>query len=418
MSAHSTPSRSWLIYGTAIAIFGLGVWYFGFRTELPKMGGNPWRSRGGNQAVPVRAVEAAKTSLPVHLRAIGTVTPLNTVIVRSRVEGQLLRVNFEEGQPVKEGALLAEVDPLPYKLKLTQAEAKQRSDVAQLQTVRADLERTKLLFAQNLVTQQQLEAQQALVADREGVLAADQSLVEDARRQLDYTRIEAPISGRLGLRQMDAGNVVRPSDAAGLVVITRLQPINVLFTVPEIDLQKVLEPLRAGQTLPVEAWDRGENTLLAAGSLRTIDNQIDLATGTLRLKAEFANQDEKLFPNQFVNVRLRVKVVEDAIVIPSAAVQFGSRGTYVYVVDEEGKARVRDIELGASDNARQAVTKGLAVGEKVILEGLDRLRDGRAVSLLGPSGLGPPATPPAPGAPGAPGAKDDKGGRGERKKKG
>ena len=417
MSALRTPSRSWIIYGSAILIFGLGVWYFGFRTELPKVSGSPWRSRGGNQPVPVRAVEVAKTGLPVHLRAIGTVTPLNTVTVRSRVEGQLLKVHFEEGQQVNEGTLLAEVDPLPYKLKLAQAEAKQRSDAAQLQTARADLERTKLLFAQNLVTQQQLEAQQALVADREGVLAADQSLVEDARRQLDYTRIESPIGGRLGLRQMDAGNVVRPTDAAGLVVITRLKPINVLFTVPEIDLQKVLEPLRAGQTLPVEAWDRGENTLLASGSLRTIDNQIDLSTGTLRLKAEFANGDEKLFPNQFVNVRLRVKVIEDAVVIPSAAVQFGSRGTYVYVVDEEGKARVRDIVLGPSDSARQSITKGLNVGEKVILEGLDRLRDGRPVSLLGPSGLGPPAAPPVPGAAGAPAGKDDKGGRGERKKK-
>lgn len=318
---------------------------------------------------------------------------------------------------MQEGSLLAEVDPLPYKLKLAQAEAKQRSDAAQLQNARADLERTKLLFAQNLVTQQQLEAQQALVADREGVLAADQSLVEDARRQLDYTRIESPISGRLGLRQMDAGNVVRPTDPSGIVVITRLKPINVLFTVPEIDLQKVLEPLRAGQTLSVEAWDRGENALLASGILRTIDNQIDLATGTLRLKAEFANADEKLFPNQFVNVRLRVKVIEDAVIIPSAAVQFGSRGTYVYVVDAEGKARVRDVVLGPSDSARQSVAKGLEVGEKVILEGLDRLRDGRPVSLLGPSGLGPPAPPPGAAPSGPPGAKDDKGGRGERKKK-
>lgn len=417
MSVQSSPFRSWLLYGAAIAVFGLGVWYFGFRTELPKMGVNPWRSRGGNQPAPVRAVEATKTSLPVHLRAIGTVTPLNTVIVRSRVEGQLLRVHFEEGQQVQEGSLLAEVDPLPYKLKLAQAEAKQRSDAAQLQNARADLERTKLLFAQNLVTQQQLEAQQALVADREGVLAADQSLVEDARRQLDYTRIESPISGRLGLRQMDAGNVVRPTDPSGIVVITRLKPINVLFTVPEIDLQKVLEPLRAGQTLSVEAWDRGENALLASGILRTIDNQIDLATGTLRLKAEFDNADEKLFPNQFVNVRLRVKVIEDAVIIPSAAVQFGSRGTYVYVVDAEGKARVRDVVLGPSDSARQSVAKGLEVGEKVILEGLDRLRDGRPVSLLGPSGLGPPAPPPGAAPSGPAGAKDDKGGRGERKKK-
>jgi multidrug efflux system membrane fusion protein len=197
----------------------------------------------------------------------------------------------------------------------------------------------------------------------------------------------------------------------------RLKPINVLSTVPEIDLQKVLEPLRAAQTLPVEAWDRGETRCSRPVPCVPSTTRSIYSTGALRLKAEFANGDEKLFPNQFVNVRLRVKVIEDAVVIPSAAVQFGSRGTYVYVVDEEGKARVRDIVPGPSDSARQSITKGLKVGEKVILEGLDRLRDGRPVSLLGPSGLGPPAAPPVPGAAGAPAGKDDKGGRGERKKK-
>lgn len=332
--------------------------------------------------VPVRAVPVEKRDLPVHLRAIGTVSPLNTVIVRSRVEGPLLRVAFQEGQQVEKGQLLAEIDPIQYKIRLSQMEAQLRQNEAQLRTARSDLERIKPLQAQNLITQQQLEAQQALVSEREAILAADQAQVDDARRQLGYTRIEAPISGRLGLRQVDVGNLIRPSDANGLVVITQMSPIAVSFTVPEIDLQKVVEPLRAGEQLPVDALDRDEQKVLASGVLKTVDNQIDLATGTLRLKAEFANADEKLFPNQFVNVRMLVRTLKEAVVIPTAGVQYGSRGTYVYLVNEESKATMRDIVVGPSDGDRQSIVKGLQVGDKVILEGLDRLREGRVVALV------------------------------------
>ena len=279
MASPSPAKRPWIVYSVVLLLFGGAVWYFGIRSEPPKSGaGNPFRSRSGKQATPVRALRAEKTALPVHLRAIGTVTAHNTVTVRSRVEGPLLRVLFTEGQMVKQGDLLAEVDPLPYQIRLTQSEARERQNTAQLQTARADLERFRMLHAQTLLTQQQLEAQQSLVAEREAVLAADRSQVDDARRQLAYTRIEAPIAGRLGLRQLDPGNLIRPGDAGGLVVITQTQPISVVFTVPEVDLQKVLEPLRAGQGLPVEAWDRGENTRLAAGELRTVDNQIGRAS--------------------------------------------------------------------------------------------------------------------------------------------
>jgi membrane fusion protein, multidrug efflux system len=382
----SLPPSRWFLYTIVALAFAGGVWYFGFRKESEparKSGSFGFRSsRTSNIPVPIRAVPARQEDLAVHLRAIGTVVPLNTVTVHSRVEGELMRVAFQEGQQVEKGQLLAEIDPTPYKIRLAQMEAQLRQNDAQLKTARSDLTRLKQLQAKNLITQQELEAQQALVAEREAALAADQAQVDDARRQLSYTRIEAPISGRLGLRQVDAGNLIRPGDANGLVVITQTRPIAVMFTIPEIDLQKVIEPIRAGEELPVDAWDRTEQTVLSKGILKTVDNQIDLATGTLRLKAEFPNEKELLFPNQFVNVRLQVRVLKDAIIIPTAAVQYGSRGPYVYLVNAENQATVRDIVLGPVEGDRQAIAKGLRPGENVILEGVDRLREGRNVTMV------------------------------------
>ena len=409
MSSAPSLRRPWLLYGAVTLVFAAGVWYFGFRTDPAAAGAGrmSFRSRSGSTATPVRVEPVQRRDLAVHLRAIGTVTPRNTVTVRSRVEGQLLKVHFQEGQQVAAGQLLAEIDPLPYEIRLAQAEARLRQNRAQLLTAKADLERVRQLHAQTLMSQQQLEAAQALVADREGAVAADQANVDDARRQLAYTRIEAPLAGRLGLRQVDAGNLIRPGDAGGIVVITQTRPINVLFTVPEQDLPKVLEPLRAGQGLPVEAWDRAEQQRLAAGLLNTVDNQIDLATGTVRLKAEFPNEDEKLFPNQFVNVRLRVRTFKDAVVVPVAAVQYGSRGTYVYLVTAEGLAAVRDVVLGPSEEGLQAVLQGLSGGERVVLEGIDRLREGRPVTIVAADGT---VTPPPAGK----GDKGGKGGKGEK----
>jgi multidrug efflux system membrane fusion protein len=305
------------------------------------------------------------------------------------VEGPLVRIAFQEGEQVEKGQLLAEIDPTQYRIRLAQVEAQLQQNEIQLKTARSDLARLKQLQTQNLITQQELEAQQALVSEREGAVAADQAQVDDARRQLGYTRIEAPISGRLGLRQVDAGNLIRPGDTGGLVVITQVRPIAVMFTVPEIDLQKVLEPLRAGEKLPVEAWDRSEQTMLASGTLKTVDNQIDLATGTLRLKAEFPNSDERLFPNQFVNVRMLVKTLRDAVVVPTAAIQYGSRGTYAYVVNDQTQSTVRDVVIGPSDGDLVAVLKGLQPGDRVILEGIDRLREGRSVTLVGDEPVAP-----------------------------
>lgn len=405
----SSPfARRWFWYGLIALIFAGGTWYF-FRTKPEGRRSHYGSSR--NAPVPVRAVPAERRDLPVHLKAIGTVVPFNTVVVRSRVEGQLLRVAFEEGQSVERGDLLAEIDPVPYRIRLAQAEAQQRQNAAQLENARADLERFRQLHAQTMVTQQQLEQQQALVADREAAAAADQAAVDQARLQLAYTRIEAPIAGRLGLRKVDVGNLVRGNEAEGLVVIMQTRPVSVMFTVPEVDLPSVVEPLRTHAALEVEAWDRSEQTLLARGRLTTVDNQIDLATGTLRLKAEFPNEDERLFPNQFVNVRLRVRTLRDALVIPTAAIQFGSRGTYVYTVNEQSLASVRDVVLGPTDGMWQAVEKGLKPGEPVVLEGLDRLREGRLVAIVG-EGAGAAATAP-PAAPTASGSGRKKGSGGK-----
>jgi multidrug efflux system membrane fusion protein len=406
MSSPSRFRRSWLIYCGLTLLFAAGVWYFGFRTKGAQENTRAaFRKKYAAIPAPVRVVKAERRNLDVYLKAIGTVNPLNTVTVRSRVEGQLLRVAFEEGQYVKQGQLLAEIDPTPYKIRLTQAEGQQLQNVSQVRTAKSDLERFRALHAQALVTTQQLEQQQALVAEREGALAADRAQVEEARLQLAYTRIEAPISGRTGLRTVDVGNLVRANDANGLFVISQTRPITVVFTVPEIDLAKVVEPLRAGAHLPVEAWDRGEQMKLGTGVLKTFDNKIELATGTLRLKAEFPNEDEKLFPNQFVNVRLKVRTLSDAVVVPAAAVQFGSRGTYVYIVTDDNKSSIRNVVLGPSDGTYQAVTEGLKGGEPVVLEGLDRLREGKNVIIV--------ADAPAPAA-GADGAAKTKGGRGKK----
>jgi len=373
----------WFAYLVVLACICLGVWYFGFKSkpeknhyQMPAWAGSKWP-----QLVPVRTVIAQAQDLPVRLKAIGTVTALNTVTVRSRVDGQLLRIAFDEGQKVEKGQLLAEIDPSSYRIRLAQMEGQLKQATAQVASARGDLQRILNLHRQNLVTAQELEIQQALVSQREGSQAAAQALVDDAQLQLNYTRIEAPLSGRVGIRRIDAGNLVKQTDSNGLVTITQTSPITVSFTIAEVDLPKVLGPFKAGQDLNVEAWDRSDKQLLAKGLLRTVDNQIDITTGTLRLKAEFANAKEELFPNQFVNIRLQVDTLQKSMVIPGAAVQFGSRGTYVYVIDKDNKARVRDVVLGPSDGPLQAISQGLQPGEAVVLEGLDRLRDGFGVVI-------------------------------------
>jgi len=375
--------RTLAILAVAAAILG-GSWYLISR-ETPQayanQGFNPW-----NQPVAVRTVAAVQEDLTVQIRSIGTVVPFNTVVVQSRVEGPLLRVLFREGQQVREGDLLAEIDPEPYRIRLAQAEGAQQQNVAQLRHAELELEQYQRVIDAGTIPRQTLERQQALVNQLRGTLKSDQAQVDTARLQLSYTRITAPISGRVGLRRVDPGNLVGPGNADGLFTITQTRPISVLMSLPEAELPSVREAMATGRALAVQAFDRNGTTLLATGTLRTLDNQIDTATGTLRLKAEFANQDDALFPNQFVNTVLAVGAIRDAVTIPADAVQHGSRGTFVYTV-EGGKARLRDVRLGATVDGRSAVLEGVAAGEPVVLEGIDRLREGSDVRLIdGPTG--------------------------------
>ena len=338
---------------------------------------NPWA-----MPVPVRVIEAGSTDLKVQIKAIGTVTPLNTVVVQSRVSGPLQQVFFKEGQKVEAGQLLAQIDPADYKVQLAQAQGQKDQNVAQLKSAEQDLERFAKLKEQNTIAAQQINAQQALVNQLKGAIKSNQAAIDAAALQLSYTQIKAPISGRLGLRAVDPGNLIQANSAEGLVTITQSSPIAVVFTIPETQLQQVRTAFRDGAALTVEAWDRAEQMQLSSGTLTTLDNQIDIATGTLKLKAEFANQNEELFPNQFVNVRLNVAVQSGAVTIPQDAVQYGAQGTYVYMIDENNKAQIRVLKLGAVDNGLVAVEEGLKAGDKVVLEGLDRLRPDREVEVI------------------------------------
>lgn len=342
---------------------------------------NPWM-----QPVPVRVVKAGTTDLKVQIKAIGTVTPLNTVVLQSRVSGPLQQVFFQEGQKVTAGDLLAQIDAAPYQVKLAQAEGQQQQNVAQLQNAQSDLALYEKLKQQNSISAQQYNQQQSLVNQLKGTLKSNQAQIDAAKLELSYTQIKAPISGRLGLRKVDPGNLVQANSSEGLVTITQSSPIAVQFTIPETQLEQVRAAVRSGAKLSVEAWDRAEQQLISSGELTTLDNQIDLATGTLKLKALFANEQEQLFPNQFVNVRLNVAVQSGAVTIPQDAVQYGSQGTYVYSIDSKNKAQLKMLTLGPVDNGLVAVASGLAAGDLVILEGLDRLRPGRDVQVMTDSG--------------------------------
>jgi membrane fusion protein, multidrug efflux system len=383
-------SRPWLI-ALAVLLCALLVWWL--LPGKPEQKGDdegPW---GG--PVPVRLTEVGKGDFHIELKALGTVTALNTVNVRSRVDGELVKVLFEEGQLVKAGDLLAQIDPRPYQVALQQAEGTLAQNQAQLKNAEIDLARYQGLYAEDSIAKQTLDTQQALVGQYRGTVKSNQAAVADARLNLDFTRIRAPISGRLGLRQVDLGNLVRSSDTTPLVVITQVEPIAVNFTLPEKDLPPVLAKVRGNQQkLLVQAWDRGEQMLLAEGELHSLDNQIDVATGTVKLKARFVNAGEQLFPNQFVNVRLRVETRDQATLIPSAAVQFGARGTFVFVLGADDKVQIREIKVAASDGATSLVDSGVKVGERLVLEGTDKLKDGSQVQVIGnePGALAQPQT--------------------------
>ncbi len=344
--------------------------------------------------VPVVALPVTKGDFAVYLSGLGSVTPMNTVTVKTRVDGELTRVLFREGQIVSKGELLAEIDPRPFEVQLTQAQGALARDQAQLENARLDLERYKNLVKQDLIPKQQLDTQESLVHQNEGAVKADQGQIDNARLQLTYARITAPLGGRIGLRQVDPGNIVHASDANGLAVITQVQPIAVIFSLPEDSLPQILGKIKSGARITVEAYDRDQTQKLTTGTLLTVDNQIDPSTGTVKLKAEFPNRNNELFPNQFVNARLLIDIRHNALIIQSPAVQRGPQGTFVYVVKADQTAEMRPVTIGVTQEGRVSVVSGLTEGELVVVDGADRLREGSRVEVKGQQSGAPSAPGP------------------------
>jgi multidrug efflux system membrane fusion protein len=401
-----------------VVLAALAAWYFwgpssgdaakAKTADAAKGGKGAAAGKGGrpggldpNRAQPVAVATARIGDVNIVQTGLGTVTALRTVTVKPRVDGQLASVAFTEGQLVKEGETLAQIDPVPFQVALNQAEGQLARDAAQLNNARLDLDRYRTLLTQDSIAAQQVDQQAALVKQYEGTVKIDQAQVDNARLQLSYTRISAPITGRIGLRLVDAGNMVHGSDANGLAVITQLDPIAVIFTIPQDTLPRIMGRLKAGEKPAVEAWDRDQKNLLAAGKLITVDNQIDVTTGTVKLKAEFPNGDAKLFSNQFVNVRMVVDTLKGAVVAPSAAVQRNDKGTIVYVVNDDGTAAVRPVQVGPQEGVNVAVTSGLQAGERVVVDGVDRIREGAKVEVTEPGGGARAARGAGKGAPDA-----------------
>ena len=338
----------------------------------------------GPRGAAVVTIAARRVDMPVYLRGLGTAAANNTVVVRSRVDGQLQHVAFREGQFVQQGDLLAEIDKRPFEVQLAQAKGQLARDQAQLQSAKMEQQRNQLLLEKGLIPKQQVDLQAATVAQYEGAIQADQALIDSANLQITYSRIIAPISGQIGLRLVDEGNIIRAADPNGMVVITQLEPIAVLFSIPEDNLGDVLKKLRAGQQLRVEAWDHDDSKKIADGILLTADNQIDATTGTSKLKAIFDNKNNALYPNQFVNVRLLIDVLRGAVVVPGATIQRGSQGTFVYVVTEDQTAELRMVTIKETEGNDVAIASGLKPGESVVLEGMDKVQDGGRVDVQSP----------------------------------
>lgn len=414
------PRRKLMLGALALAVAGGLLWWHPWSgAPAGKPGadagaGGGRHGRGGPAAMasipqPVQVATATRGEMPVVLSALGTVTPLANVTVKTQLSGYLQSVAFQEGQLVRKGDVLAQIDPRPYQNALANAEGTHARDQALLATARLDLKRYQTLLAQDSIASQQVDTQASLVKQYEGTVKTDQAAIDSAKLNLVYARITAPVSGRVGLRQVDPGNYVTPGDTNGLVVITQIQPISVLFTTSEDNLPQILKQVNAGKKLSVTAYNRKNTVPLETGALETLDNQIDTATGTVKLRATFANQGGLLFPNQFVNTRLLVDVVRDATIVPTAAVLTGSIGQFVYVVKPDSTVTVRKVKVGPVDGERTSITDGLAVGERVVTDGSDRLREGAKITI--------PADKPksASGANGASGASGASGAKGEHR---
>ncbi len=382
----------WVVFLLIIAgIAGYAVWRAGQPVPVPQGGGGGGRGGGGGGfgggrgaglgPVPVVVTKVSRSSIPVILNGLGNVTAYYTVTVKSRVDGQLMKVDFNEGDLVKEGQILLEIDPRPYQVQLDLAQATLAHDQALLDNANVDLKRYELLVKTDAIPSQQLDTQKALVAQYQGTIKQDLANIESAKLNLVYAKIPAPITGVLGLRLVDPGNIVHASDASGMITITQLQPISVLFTIPEDALPQVTQKLRAGAKLPADAWNRDNSKKLASGMLVTLDNQIDNTTGTSKLKAVFDNKDNGLFPQQFVNIRLLVDTLSNQLVVPNVAVQNGQQGTFVYVVDDDSRVHLKPVKVGITTETSADILSGISEGDRVVVDGTDRLIEGAVVRV-------------------------------------
>ena len=380
-----------LISVLVLLVLGGVVWW-------SRQGSAPQQAAGGRNAPPMSIVPEAvgKGDIGINLNGLGTVTSLATVTVRTQISGYLLKVDFTEGQDVKKGDLLAQIDPRPYEATLAQVKGQLARDEALLKGAQVDLTRYQGLAAQNAVPHQTLDTQVALVAQDQGTVEADRGTVKSAEVNLQYCRILSPLDGRVGLRQVDQGNYVTPGDASGLVVITQLQPISVLFTLPEDNLQAISKRLQGGAVLPATAYDRSGANKIADGTLQTFDSQIDPTTGTIKLRAQFPNEARTLYPNQFVNVRLLLDTHKDVTTMSTAGIQRGVPGTFVYLINADSTVAVRPVKLGVTDGDRVEILSGLAPGDRVVIDGADKLRDGAKIVVRAETGAATtPATTPA-----------------------
>jgi multidrug efflux system membrane fusion protein len=378
------PHRLRLWLALSLLLLSIGAYFFWPRVSGAKSSSGPPKAAGkkgrGDAVIPVVAAKAHKGSIPVYFTGLGAVTPINTVTIKSRVDGQLMKVLYKEGDMVQQGDVLVEIDPRPFQVQLAQAEGELAKDQAALENARIDLARYQTLLTQNAIPEQQVATQKAAVAQDEGIVKSDQGQIESARLDITYCHITAPISGRIGLRLVDQGNIVHASDSTGLLVITQIQPISVIFTLAEDQLPAVLKKVRAGQQLKVDAYDREMKTKIAQGSLTTLDNQIDPATGTVKIRATFGNRDSALFPSQFVNARLLVEEKRGVTLAPGAAIQRNSQTTYVYAVKPDSTVTVHPVKVGATEGDESEIVSGLSPGDVVVMTGVDRLQEGSKVN--------------------------------------
>ena len=392
----------WVVFLLIIAgVAGYAVWRAGHPIAPVRGQGGGGSGRGGGRGpigpVPVVLSKVTRSSIPVYLNGLGNVTAFYTVTVKSRVDGQIMKVDFNEGDRVKEGQVLVEIDPRPYQVQLELAQGTLARDQALLNNAKLDLERYKMLLATDAIPKQQLDTQTALVAQYEGTIKQDTANIDNAKLQLIYAQVTAPITGVVGLRLVDPGNIVHASDQNGMVVITQLQPISVLFTIPEDALPQVVQKLRAGAHLPTDAYNRDNSKKLASGRLVTLDNQIDSTTGTSKLKAVFDNKDNALFPQQFVNIRLLVDTLGNQLVVPNVAIQNGQQGTFVYVVDQDSTVHLKPVQVGITTETTSQILAGLTENDRVVVDGTDRLIEGAVVrvrkagELENPAGFDPTA---------------------------